>query len=131
MVNYQFLQNQKPNYQRRRLKWVVYDEYDELASAERIIIEPQTGLNQDLVGSIGSNSPNVPQDEIAKSSSIEKDSDINAQDEESSKSVSRKKNPEFSEFQQISDSIKFDFSCTLIIHGLLMIKISLPNPNDF
>ena len=91
MVNYQFLQNQKPNYQRRRLKWVVYDEYDELASAERIIIEPQTGLNQDLVGSNGSNSPNVPQDGIAKSSSIDKDSDINAQDEESSKSVSRKK----------------------------------------
>ena len=91
MVNYQFPQNQKPNYQRRRLKWVVYDEYDELASAERIIIEPQTGLNQDLVGSNGSNSPNVPQDGIAKSSSIDKDSDINAQDEESSKSVSRKK----------------------------------------
>jgi len=79
--------NQTPNYQRRRLKWVVYDEYDELASAERIIIEPQTGLNQDSNGSNGSNSPNGPIGSTIKSSSVEKDSDPNVQDDESSKSL--------------------------------------------
>ena len=70
---------------------MVYDEYDELASAERIIIEPQTGLNRDSSGSNGSNGPNGPigsQDKTTKSTSLAKDNDINSQDDESSKSVS-------------------------------------------
>ena len=71
---------------------MVYDEYDELASAERIIIEPQTGLNRDSSGSNGSNGsigPNGPigsQDKTSKSTSLDKDNDLN--DDESSKSVS-------------------------------------------
>ena len=71
---------------------MVYDEYDELASAERIIIEPQTGLNRDSSGSNGSNGPNGPigsQDKTTKSTSLAKDIDINSQDDESSKSVSQ------------------------------------------
>ena len=70
---------------------MVYDEYDELASAERIIIEPQTGLNRDSSGSNGSNGPNGPigsQDKTSKSTSLDKDNDLNSQDDESSKSVS-------------------------------------------
>ena len=70
---------------------MVYDEYDELASAERIIIEPQTGLNRDSSGSNGSNGPNGPigsQDKTTKSTSLAKDNDLNSQDDESSKSVS-------------------------------------------
>ena len=70
---------------------MVYDEYDELASAERIIIEPQTGLNRDSSGSNGSNGPNGQigsQDKTTKSTSLAKDNDINSQDDESSKSVS-------------------------------------------
>ena len=72
---------------------MVYDEYDELASAERIIIEPQTGLNRDSSGSNGSNGPNGQigsQDKTTKSTSLAKDNDINSQDDESSKSVSYK-----------------------------------------
>ena len=73
---------------------MVYDEYDELASAERIIIEPQTGLNRDPSGSNGSNGSNGPngpigsQDKTSKSTSLAKDNDLNSQDDESSKSVS-------------------------------------------
>ena len=70
---------------------MVYDEYDELASAERIIIEPQTGLNRDSSGSNDSNGPNGPigsQDKTTKSTALAKDNDINSQDDESSKSVS-------------------------------------------
>lgn len=71
--------NQKPNYQRRRLKWVVYDEYDELASAERIIIEPQTDLNR-------SNDQNGPIESLDGSTKPEI-SESDTQDDDSSKSL--------------------------------------------
>ena len=73
---------------------MVYDEYDELASAERIIIEPQTGLNRDPSGSNGSNGSNGPngpigsQDKTSKSTSLAKDNNLISQDDEISKSVS-------------------------------------------
>ena len=80
---------------------MVYDEYDELASAERIIIEPQTGLNRDPSGSNGSNGSNGPngpigsQDKTSKSTSLAKDNDLNSQDDESSKSVSQRYCPKY------------------------------------